>query len=108
MTSSRKSTDATHRRTISAPSLSAISTGSTVLPSDFDMARPWGSSVQPAEAEIAGEGVTRLVVQAAHGGADLIVVKRGDVFHEEVEEARVALEDGEELQGVGGVGRRGN
>ena len=53
ITSSRKSTDATHRRTISAPSLSAISTGSTVLPSDFDWARPCGSSVQPAVAHAA-------------------------------------------------------
>ena len=48
--SSRKSTEATQRRTISPPMRLAISTGSTPLPSDFDMARPCSSSVQPAVA----------------------------------------------------------
>ena len=46
-TSSRKSTEATQKRTISPPMRLAISTGSTVLPSDLDMARPFSSRVQP-------------------------------------------------------------
>lgn len=56
------------------------------------------------QAEIAGERIAGLVVEAAHGCADLVVVEGGDVFHEEVEEAGIALEDGEELQRVSWVG----
>src|SRR5262249_14208782 len=46
------STDATHNRTTSPPSLSAMSIGSTALPSDLCMALPVGSSVQPAVATV--------------------------------------------------------
>ncbi len=49
--SSRKSIEATHSRTISPPMRSAMSTGSTPLPSDFDMARPCSSRVHPAVAQ---------------------------------------------------------
>src|SRR6185369_6704545 len=42
-------------------------------------------------------------MQAADSGPDLIVGVRGDVFHQEVDKPRVALEDTQDLQGS--VGR---
>jgi len=37
-------------------------------------------------------------VDVAGGGANLVIGVRADVFHEEVEDARVALEHAEELE----------
>ena len=61
------------------------------------------------ERDIAGHGIAALVVQFADGGADLVVGIAGDVFHQEVDQAGIALQDAEKLQGaVGGAdGGRG-
>ena len=60
------------------------------------------------ERDVAGEGIAALVVQLADGGADLVVGVGGDVFHEEVHQAGIALQDSEDLQGaVRGLGGRG-
>src|SRR5215470_6230696 len=56
-TSSRKSTEAHHSRMISPPSFLAISTGSTSLPRDFDIAWPFSSKVQPGVTTPAYVGV---------------------------------------------------
>ena len=61
------------------------------------------------QGDVAGDGIAALVVQFADGGADLVVGVGGDVFHQEVHQARIALQDAEHLQGaVGGLdGGRG-
>ena len=63
---------------------------------------PSTPSMTGASFDVAGERVAGLVVQAADGGADLVVGVGGDVLHEEVDEAGVALQDGEDLQGAVG------
>jgi len=45
--------------------------------------------------DVAGNGVAALIVQFAHGGADLVVFIGGDIFLEEVDKARIALKDAE-------------
>ena len=57
------------------------------------------------ERDVAAERVAALVVEFADGGADLIVGVGGDVLHQEVDEARVALQDAEDLQRAVGRGR---
>ncbi len=64
------------------------------------------------QGDVAGDGIAALVVQFAHGRADLVVGVAGDVFHQEVHQARIALQDAEHLQGAvgsldGGRGGRG-
>src|SRR2546423_11849304 len=55
------------------------------------------------EGNIADEGIVRGGLHGADGGADLLVVVGGDVLHQEVDDAGVALQDAEDLQGpVGG------
>ncbi len=59
------------------------------------------------EFEVAEEGFAGLAVEIADGGADLIVGVGGDVFHKEVDEAGVALEDAEDLERAVGGGELG-
>ena len=66
---------------------------------------PSTPSMTGCELDVAGQRFAGLIVQAADGGADLIVGVGGDVFHEEVDEARIALQDGEDLQGAVGRAR---
>ena len=48
-TSELVSTEATHRRMMSAPISSQTLLGSMTLPSDLDILRPWPSRVKPCE-----------------------------------------------------------
>ena len=65
---------------------------------------PSTPSITGLEGDVARDGVAALVVDLAHGGADLVVGIGGDVFLEKVDEARIALQDGEELKrAIGGA-----
>ena len=56
------------------------------------------------QGHVAGQRLAALVVQAAHGRSHLVVGIGRDVFHDEVDQARIALQDGENLQrAVGGA-----
>ena len=56
------------------------------------------------ECDIAREGVAALVVKLADGRAHLVVGVRGDILHQEIHQAGIPLEDGQNLQRA--VGRR--
>ena len=51
------------------------------------------------ERDMTAEAVAAIAVHAADGCADLIVGIGADVFHEEIDQARIALEDLQDLQG---------
>jgi len=61
--------------------------------------------------EVAGQDFAGFGVDVAGGCADLLVGVGGDIFHEEIEDAPISLEDAEELEraifGRDGRGRRG-
>ena len=72
---------------------------------------PSTPSITGCERDVARERIAALIVQFAHGRADLVVGIGGDILHQEIHQARIALQDAENLQGaVGGRrtgGRRG-
>lgn len=51
------------------------------------------------ERDVSLESLAALTVDVADGGPDLVVRISGDIFHQKVDEAGVALQDREELQG---------
>jgi putative phosphoribosyl transferase len=57
------------------------------------------------EPQITPERFAALIVQIAHGRAHLVVRIGGNIFHQEIDEARVPLQDPQNLQGA--VGRFG-
>ena len=52
------------------------------------------------ESDITAHGLTALVVEFADGSADLIVGVIANVFHQKVDQARIALENAEKLEGA--------
>jgi len=49
------------------------------------------------QAYVTGNSIPALIVQFSHGGADLIVGICGNILHQKIEEAGVALKNGENL-----------
>jgi hypothetical protein len=66
--------------------------------------RPFDAVDYGAESDVLGERLLALIVQITHRGSDLVVGVGGDVFHKEVDEARIALEERKDLdRAVGGA-----
>ncbi len=57
------------------------------------------------QAQVTVQRIAALLVQVAHGGADLIVRVCADIFHQKIDQTRVALQNSQDLEGsVGGLG----
>src|SRR5579863_2140392 len=75
-----------------------------VEPLDFGE-RAFDSIDHRLEAHVSGQGFASLRLDVAHRRADLVVGERADVFHQKVDQARVALQDREDLDSaIGGTG----
>ena len=60
------------------------------------------------QGDVARDRIAALVVEFAHRRADLVVGVGGDILHQEIDQARIALHDAENLQGAVGGPRRGS
>src|SRR5581483_8267591 len=57
------------------------------------------------ELEITLHRLARVFLHVAHGGSDLLIGVGGNIFHQKIDQARVALKDGKNLDGS--IGRTG-